>query len=108
MSGKITGFGDRPVQVGGKGTVERPGSRTAATTPASVAGSSEVNITDTAVQLAALEKALAQVPDVDMKRVEALRRDIESGNYKVDPKRIADKLLELERNLASAEKEPQD
>lgn len=107
MSGKITGFGDRPVQVGGKDTVERSASRTAPSGTPAPASAPEVSLTDTAVQLAALEKALAQVPDVDMKRVDSVRSSIEKGQYKISSQRIASKLMELERSLASAEKETQ-
>jgi negative regulator of flagellin synthesis FlgM len=62
-----------------------------------------VRLTDSAVQLAALEKALAQVPDVDLKRVEEVRTAIQSGEYKIDAQQIAAKLMQLERALAAAE-----
>lgn len=104
MSGKINGIDNRTVQVPGKGTTERTAGKSAAAPGAAVsAAAHEVKLTDSAVQLAALEKALAQVPDVDLKRVEAARVAIQSGEYQIDSHRIAAKLLELERALAAAE-----
>jgi negative regulator of flagellin synthesis FlgM len=103
VSGKITGFENRPVQVGGQAATERTtGKRDAATSAADRPGA-EVRLTDSAVQLAALEKALAQVPDVDMQRVSAIRAQIDAGEYTVDSQKIATKLLELELSLAAAE-----
>ena len=103
MSGKITGFDNRPVQVGGKGAAERTtGQRDSAASAAARPGA-QVRLTDSAVQLAALEKALTQVPDVDMQRVSGIRAQIDAGEYTVDSRKIATRLLELERSLAAAE-----
>ena len=104
MSGKINGLDNRPVLVAGKGSAERTAGKSAAAPGAAVAAAAhEVKLTDSAVQLAALEQALAQVPDVDMKRVGEVRAKIQSGEYKIDAQRIAAKLMELERALAAAE-----
>jgi negative regulator of flagellin synthesis FlgM len=104
MSVKINGLENRPVQVAGKGATERTAGKSAAAPGAAVAAAAhEVKLTDSAMQLAALEKALAQVPDVDLKRVEEVRTAIQSGEYKIDAQRIAAKLLQLERALAAAE-----
>jgi negative regulator of flagellin synthesis FlgM len=103
VSGKITGFDNRPVQIGGQGAAERAtGKRDSATSTAGGPGA-QVRLTDSAVQLAALEKALAQVPDVDMRRVAEIRAQIDAGEYTVDSQKIATKLLELELSLAAAE-----
>jgi negative regulator of flagellin synthesis FlgM len=59
-----------------------------------------VEITDTAARLKAIEARLAEVPDVDRARVEAVRQKIESGNYRPDADRIAQKLIRMERELA--------
>jgi negative regulator of flagellin synthesis FlgM len=72
---------------------------TAAQTP--VAASSPVRITDQARQLAALEQALNDVPAVNESRVEAIRLALETGQYEVNPERIADKLLRTERELSA-------
>jgi negative regulator of flagellin synthesis FlgM len=102
MTNKITGFDPRPVQVGGKGSVERTRGKSADAPGKATAESAHVQLTDSAMQLAALEKAIAKVPDVDMERVEAVRNEIESGEYTVDSRRIADKLVQLERSLAAS------
>ncbi len=62
--------------------------------------SSQVRLTDTAANLKQIETRLADVPDVDRKRVETLRQRIESGAYEVNAGRLADRLLAFERDLA--------
>jgi negative regulator of flagellin synthesis FlgM len=101
MSGKINGIDSRPVRLGGKPSAERTAGKSDSATSASRASGSPVQLTDSAVQLAALEKAIAQLPDVDMQRVEALRAKVQSGEYKADSHRIASKLMELERAIAA-------
>lgn len=102
MANKIGGFDNRPVRTGADRQVERADARATAGQPAAAtpAGSS-VTLTDAAKRLAALERAVAAVPDVDMARVEELRNAIESGRYTVDAERIATRLLDIERDLAS-------
>ena len=46
-----------------------------------------------------LEEALEAVPAVDAGRVLAVRDAIASGNYQIDPYRIADQILRLERDI---------
>jgi negative regulator of flagellin synthesis FlgM len=103
MTGKITGFENRPVQVGGKGPAVGSAGKSADAPGMAVSNAAQVRLTASAVQLAALEKALAQVPDVDLQRVQSLRNEIQSGEYRIDSQRIAAKLLQLERALAAAE-----
>lgn len=62
--------------------------------------SSQVRLTDTAASLKQAESRLAELPDVDRKRVETLRQRIESGAYEVNAGRLADRLLAFERDLA--------
>jgi len=61
---------------------------------------SPVRLTDTAANLKQVETRLADVPDVDRKRVDTLRQRIESGAYEVNAGRLADRLLAFERDLA--------
>ena len=103
MTGKITGFENRPVQAGGKGAATGAAGKSADAPGRAVSDSAHVRLTDSAMQLAALEKALAQVPDVDPQRVQALRGELLAGRYEPDSQRIAAKLLQLERALAAAE-----
>lgn len=103
MAGKITGFEHRPVGVAGKGGTDRTAGKSSDASGAPTAtAASHVKLTDSAVQLAALERALAQVPEVDLDRVQRARAEIEAGQYSIDPLRIATRLVEMERALAEA------
>lgn len=42
-------------------------------------------------------KAVRDVPEVRMEKVEAIKRQIEAGTYKVDSKAVAEKILEQHR-----------
>lgn len=100
MSTKIDGFEARPVQVGGDRKLERGAASAQPGKPTETASS--VQLTDSALRLAALERALADVPEVDMQRVAEMRDAIESGRYAVDARKLADKLVELEQALYAA------
>ncbi len=100
---KITGFDNRPVQVGADKAVGRARDAAAAPADKAVAGS-PVRITEQARQLAALEQAVQSTPIVDETRVDAIREAIEDGSYEVSPERIADKLLRMDRDLTATEK----
>jgi negative regulator of flagellin synthesis FlgM len=103
VADKIGGFDSRPVRTGGDRPVERAAVRTKADQAATpTADESSVRLTDAARQLAALERAIANAPDVDMARVQELRDAIASGRYAVDADRIVTRLLDLERELAAA------
>lgn len=60
----------------------------------------EVELTDTAVRLKRIEASLAEQPEVDQARVDALREQVESGDYKVDGQEIARKLVQMEQDLS--------
>ena len=105
MTNKITGYSNRPVQVGTDKSVSK--ARDAATSAPETAGTragSPVRITDQARQLAALERAVQDAPVVNEARVAAVRLAIEEGRYEVVPERIADKLLRMEHELRTTEK----
>jgi flagellar biosynthesis anti-sigma factor FlgM len=61
-----------------------------------------VKITDAARLLAALQDAVATAPDMDMKRVEHLRLSIARGHYVPNPAQIADRIMQLETDIAAA------
>lgn len=105
MTTKISGNQDRPVQAGTDKAVSRSRDADAkASSSAAGAGASPVQITEQARQLAALERAVQNLPVVDEARVAAIRLAIEEGRYEVAPERIADKLLRMEHELRAAEK----
>ena len=71
-----------------------PGNQTAAP--------DRVNITGAARTLAALQDAIAASPEIDMKRVDQLRQSVDRGTYVPNPAKIADRLLQLEADIAAA------
>jgi negative regulator of flagellin synthesis FlgM len=101
---KITGYQNRPVQAGTDKKVSRnTDASTESSAGATSSGSSPIQITDQARQLAALEHALQALPVVDDARVSEIRSAIENGSYEVAPERIADKLLSIEKDLGGLE-----
>jgi negative regulator of flagellin synthesis FlgM len=59
-----------------------------------------VQLTGTARSLASIEQGLQALPAIDEQRVAAVRQRLERGEYKVDPQRVADRMLHLESDLA--------
>ncbi len=58
-----------------------------------------VTLTDSARSLQKLEQAAAKTPVVDAAKVATVKQSINAGTYKIDSRRIADKLLQFERGL---------
>jgi negative regulator of flagellin synthesis FlgM len=88
------------VQVGGGAPVSRVRNATseggkAETTEAT----SNINVSDTARTLAALESHIGTLPVVNESRVDAVRRAVDDGRYHVDPQRVADKMMRFEVDL---------
>ncbi|MEM6817639.1 MAG: flagellar biosynthesis anti-sigma factor FlgM [Pseudomonadota bacterium] len=52
-----------------------------------------VALTDNAKLLARIEDAVAEAPEVDAARVDAIKASIQDGSYKIDDRQIADKIL---------------
>jgi negative regulator of flagellin synthesis FlgM len=100
---KIDGLQNRHVQLGTEKKVSGTSDATSTATSAhaQAASASPVHITSQARQLAALEQALNEVPEVNEARVAAIRLAIEQGQYEVNAERIADKLLRTERELSA-------
>ena len=59
-----------------------------------------VTLTKTAAKLQKLEKDLSNIPVVDQDRVASLRKAIASGDYKIDPVKTAEKLVQFESALS--------
>lgn len=66
-----------------------------------VAETNPVSLSSEAKTMQALHDELAQVPEVDMKRVEAVKADIASGRFQVDAGAVARGLLSMEQALKS-------
>jgi negative regulator of flagellin synthesis FlgM len=60
---------------------------------------SNVQLTNASRSLAALEQSLQSLPAIDEQRVAAVKRRLESGEYQINPQRVADKLLHMENEL---------
>ncbi len=60
-----------------------------------------VTLTDLASRLQRLTESVANLPEVDQAKVEALRSEIESGTYAIDEQQIAEKLSAFESLLGS-------
>lgn len=104
MANKISGIDGRPVQVGGGAPVSRTrdsasGDRQATETSTTV---SNIDVSDAARTLAALENRISTLPVVNESRVDAVRRAMDEGRYHVDPQRVADKMMRFEVDLLAA------
>jgi negative regulator of flagellin synthesis FlgM len=107
VSTKINGIdGTQTIAVGASRAVPRPqdvtgGGAQGATEGSSGNASQQVQITDTARQLANLEQTMREFPAVNETRVAQLRTAIEQGTYAVRPQHIADQLLSMEQALGT-------
>jgi negative regulator of flagellin synthesis FlgM len=100
VASKINGLENRPVRIAAGAAVGKAGADRAATQEKPPgAAASDVQITGIARGLAALEQKLRDAPAVDEARVASVRQKLDDGSYHVDPQRVADKLLRLEREL---------
>ena len=105
MSSKIGGVdGSSPTAAIGAGrAVQRP--QDAATGGAQSSSDSggnaeNVQITGTARQLASLEQVVRDLPAVNDSKVAQISSAIEQGTYTVNSRQIADKLVQMEKELS--------
>ena len=63
-------------------------------------GDDAVSLTDTATRLKSLETRLNELPEVDRARVDQIRQLVDSGEYEIDSKLIAQRIVQLEQALA--------
>lgn len=63
------------------------------------ATSDTVELTSSAKLLERLEKTLAASPDISASRIDAVKAQIENGEYQIDVDKIADALLRTDREL---------
>lgn len=63
----------------------------------------EVDLSGDASRLTRLEAEVRDLPEVDESRVEAIRAQIAEGRYHVDPERLAERFISLERELAGTQ-----
>lgn len=101
MPSKVGGVDSKPVRVAPGSAVQMRLDQPAGKAGSSAAGS-DVHLTDAGRQLAGIAQSLRELPAVDEARVAAVRQRLDSGDYKVDPQRVADKLLGMEHDLGRA------
>ena len=100
MANKISGIDGRPVQVGGGGPVSRARDATSEGRKADATGTvSNIDVSDTARTLSALEDKISALPVVNESRVDAVRRALDEGRYHIDAQRVADKMMRFEGDL---------
>lgn len=58
-----------------------------------------VSLTGQATQLQAVESEIAGLPVVDTQRVVEVQKAMEAGDFRIDPARIADKMLNFEAQM---------
>jgi negative regulator of flagellin synthesis FlgM len=102
MANKISGIDGRPVQVGGGAPVSRVRNSTDGGKAETTAAPSNIDVSDNARTLAALEDKISGLPVVSDARVEAVRRALDEGRYHVDAQRVADKMMRFEGDLLAA------
>tara|TARA_R110002072_G_scaffold278758_1_gene440606 strand:- start:3945 stop:4274 length:330 start_codon:yes stop_codon:yes gene_type:complete len=66
---------------------------------AGTSGADAVSISNRATDLQALESSIRDLPEVNSARVTELRDKINAGEYQIDSRRLADKILAFEKNL---------
>ena len=104
MADKINTYSRAGVDVGQtrhRG-VARPGAVGETKSPAAGPGPAKTDAVDfssTVTSLKKIEARLRELPDVDRARVDELRQQVESGEFQVDARSVAAKLLRLEREL---------
>ncbi len=76
-------------------TVIKPSAPTGNIRP-TTAQDDTLNLSSTTSQLQKLEQALAAQPIIDLEKVRQIKTEITHGDYNVDVKRVAEKMLSIE------------
>ncbi len=63
------------------------------------AGLDSVSLTPQAKQLSELQKKSSEKPVIDQKKIAELQKAIASGEYKINPEKLASNILKFELNL---------
>ncbi len=58
-----------------------------------------INLTNSATRIKALEELVAHLPIVDTKKIEQIQNSINDGTYEINPERIAEKMIQFEKDL---------
>ncbi|MCL1145289.1 flagellar biosynthesis anti-sigma factor FlgM [Shewanella marinintestina] len=79
-----------------KGTPAQTAPTNAAPTPQK---SDSVSITPQAQQIQNVQTKMADMPEIDQKKVDAIKAAIAEGRYKIDPEKLASNIASLENDL---------
>lgn len=99
-------FGKIPIKKGYSSAVSQEraqgtaGASGAAATPSNkptAAAADNVSLSAKAQSLARLENRVHQAPEVDRKKVDAIKQSIAEGRYRVNPEQIAKAMLDAEQ-----------
>lgn len=66
-------------------------------------GATKVDVSDRALEAKRIKELAMSAPDVDMAKVEKFRNMIDSGNYKVDARAVADKMVDDHLEMTGAQ-----
>ncbi len=107
MPNTIKGLNGGSIGPSASDPVEKVRGTTPVTTATTGAASSptadaSVHITPSARLLASISQAVSNTPEINSSRVAAVQQAIASGQYKIDPERIANRLVRLEQDLRDA------
>jgi negative regulator of flagellin synthesis FlgM len=91
------GYSSAVSQERAQGTASANNSAAAPSNKPTAAAADNVSLSAKAQSLARLESRVAQAPEVDRKKVEAIKQSIAEGRYKVNPEQIAKAMLDAER-----------
>ena len=92
------GAGDRSTQSVQRGSDSASNSQSS-NTSSSASNQDSVSLTNMAERLQRLESNLAQHSEVDQTRVENIKDSMSRGEYKVNPERVADKMMDFEKDF---------
>ena len=102
VNNKVNGVESKPVRVASATAVHKRLEQSAGKAGSSAVSESDVHLTGASRTLAAIEQSLKDLPAVDELRVSMVRQRLNSGDYRIDPQRVADRLLSIERELGKA------
>jgi negative regulator of flagellin synthesis FlgM len=64
-------------------------------------GGDSLRLTGEAASLQTMQRELSSAPAIDTARVQSIRNALEAGTFKIDAQVIADRMLDLERQLGA-------
>lgn len=89
----IAGSSRKPDSAANTDSAKKSSPATDEQVPASSNTSDTVQLSDQAKEIATIQRALAQLPEIDEAKVKEIREQIDNGTYSVDVEALADKIL---------------